>query len=215
MSAKLIQAVAVTAELCGRTFSEAAARVFVMDLGAYPEEQVIKALTRCRKEVRGVLTVSDVINRLDDGRPGAEEAWAMLPKSEAESAVWTDEMREAYAVASSLLAQGDEIAARMAFKESYQRRVIDARDAGTVVRWEATLGTDRHLRERAVTRAVEAGRLTHDHAMLLLPAPEAYAPEIVGLLAGPNKVSGPPEEIKRRLAELRSELAQKRGRHDI
>ena len=40
-SKALIQAVAVTAELCGRTFSEPAARVFVEDLAAYPEAAVL------------------------------------------------------------------------------------------------------------------------------------------------------------------------------
>ena len=62
----LLEAVAVTAELCGRTFSEPAARVFVADLAAYPEDAVLKALTRCRKEVRGALTVADVVQRIDD-----------------------------------------------------------------------------------------------------------------------------------------------------
>lgn len=209
MSPELIQAVAVTAELCGRTFSEAAARVFVMDLAAYPEEQVIRALARCRKEVRGILTISDVVSRLDDGRPGAEEAWAMLPKSEHDSAVWTEEMREAYAVASPLLHAGDEIAARMAFKEVYQHQVMDARDRCEPVHWTATLGHDARGRESAVARAVEMGRISHEHAQNLLPAPASYNPEIVGLLAGPGKVSGPPEHIRQRLTELRDQISKK------
>ena len=212
MSPELIKAVAVTAELCGRTFSEPAARMFVSDLSAYPEDQVIRALARCRKEVRGVLTVSDVVSRLDDGRPGAEEAWAMLPKAESESAVWTDEMRESYAIARPLLSAGDEVAARMAFKEAYQRRVIDARDRCAPVRWEATLGTDPGQREQALERAVEMGRLTREHANNLLPAPKDYAPEIAGLLAGPGRASGPPEEIRKRLADLRAQLLARRAR---
>ena len=53
-SVELIQAVAVTAELCGRVFSEGAARTFVSDLAAYPEPAVLKALTRCRREVKGM-----------------------------------------------------------------------------------------------------------------------------------------------------------------
>lgn len=209
-SIELIQAVAVTAELCGRSFSEPAARMFVSDLSAYPENQVLRALTRCRKEVRGVLTVADVISRLDDGRPGVEEAWSMIPRSEEESVVWTEEMREAFAVACPLLEEGDEVAARMAFKEVYQRKVIDARDRCLPVSWTASLGHDKRLREEAINRAVEHGRLTAGHAAGLLPAPEQYSPEIVGLLTGPGSVSGPPQHIRERLAQLRAEMRKAR-----
>ena len=79
---ELIKAVAVTAELCGRVFSPEAAAVFVSDLETYPEKALIRALARCRREVKGMLTVQDVLTRLDDGRPGVEEAWAMLPHDE-------------------------------------------------------------------------------------------------------------------------------------
>lgn len=212
-SSNLIDAVAVTAELCGRSFSDAAARVFVMDLAAYPESQVIKALTRCRKEVRGILTVADVISRLDDGRPGVEEAWAMLPKTEADSAVWTDEMCEAAAVAAPLLAAGDEIAARMAFKEVYLRKIIEARDQGIRVNWTATLGHDPRGREATLARAVEMGRLTHDHAQSLLPAPkDGVHQAIAGLLAAPagSRVI-PPDELKRKIAELKEKITHGGG----
>jgi hypothetical protein len=181
-SAALLEAVAVTAELCGRTFSEPAARVFVSDLSAYPERQVIAALTRCRKECRGLLTIADVVSRLDDGRPGVEEAWAMLPKSESDTAVWTDEMRQAFGIAGPLLEQ-DPIAARMAFKESYLALVAKARDAGRPVEWTATLGHDAGARDGALLLAVEHGRLTLERAREyapMLPAPKADLLAMVG-----------------------------------
>ena len=171
-SKALLEAVAVTAELCGRVFSEAAARVFVADLSAYPEHQVMGALTRCRKECKGLLTVADVVSRLDDGRPGAEEAWAMIPKTESGTAVWTTEASQAFGVAVRLLDCGDEVAARMAFKETYSRMVAQARDAGEPVQWHVSLGHDVHARTGPVLEAVKAGRITSDHAMGLLPAPE-------------------------------------------
>lgn len=172
----LLEAVAVTAELCGRTFSEPAARVFVADLAAYPEGAVLKALTRCRKEVRGALTVADVVQRIDDGRPGPDEAWAQLPKNEGDSAVWSAEMSEAFAIASPLLADGDAIAARMAFREAYKRLCEAARDAGQPVQWTPTLGHDPRGRVAAVERAVQLGRLSAATAQALLPAPSAPVP---------------------------------------
>lgn len=182
-SVALIQAVAVTAELCGRTFSEPAARVFVDDLGAYPEPAVMAALRRCRREVRGVLTVQDVVSRLEDGRPGAEEAWALLPKSEAESVVWSTEMAEALRLAQPLLDDGDRVGARMAFKEAYARLVAAARDAGVPVRWTASLGHEPRGRAAAVLQAVELGRLPAAHAQQYLPAPELH-PSITKALGG-------------------------------
>lgn len=183
-SAKLLEAVAVTAELCGRVFSEAAARVFVSDLAAYPEPAVIKALARCRKEVKGALTVQDVVSRLDDGRPGPEEAWALLPFDESQSAVWTDEMRIAFGPAIALFEAGDKTGARFAFKEAYIKAVNEARDAGKAVNWTPTLGTDPHGREKVITEAAAAGKLPIEYAQQFVPALEAPAPEIVALIGG-------------------------------
>lgn len=169
-SAALLKAIVVTSELCGRTFSEAAAIVFVSDLSAYPEQQVLKALVRCRKEVRGVLTMQDVISRLDDGRPGVEEAWAMLPITESQSAVWTTEMAQAFGVVVGLIDSGDKIAARMAFKETYMMQVGQARDAGAPVSWHVTLGHDIHGRESVLMAAVDKGRISYDKAREFVPA---------------------------------------------
>lgn len=187
-SAQLLEAVAVTAELCGRTFSEPAARVFVADLSGYPERQVLGALTRCRKEVRGLLTVADVVQRLDDGRPGPDEAWAMLPRSEADSVVWTDEMAHAYAIAGPMMDQ-DRNAARLGFREAYSRAVNAAREVRKPVSWSPSLGHDPRGREAALLRAAELGRLSHEHANALLPAPAEIAPEIAALLPTPKRVA--------------------------
>ena len=169
----LVQAIAVTSELCGRTLSPEAAKIFVADLAPYPELQVAAALVRCRKEVRGMLTLSDVISRLDDGRPGVEEAWAMLPMSERQSAVWTTEMSLAFGIALPLIGAGEIVAARMAFKETYLRLVSQARDAARPVQWLATLGHDPAGRESVLLQAVSLGRLTFAEAQMHLPTPIA------------------------------------------
>jgi hypothetical protein len=178
-STELLEAVAVTAELCGRSFSEPAARMFMTDLAAYPEPAVVKALARCRKEVRGALTVQDVVSRLDDGRPGPEEAWSLMPMSEAQSVVWTDEMAGAWSVALPLLEEGDKVAARMAFKESYTRLVNEARDSGKPVNWLASLGFDPRGRDVALAEAVSRGRISLGFAQQFAPALEAPAPEVL------------------------------------
>ena len=183
-SSQLLEAVAVTAELCGRVFTPAAAKVFIGDLEAYPERQVLGALRRCRREVRGVLSVQDVVTRLDDGRLGAEEAWAMLPKTEADSVVWTAEMAEALRTAQPLLDDGDRVGARMAFKQAYDRLVAAARDAGRPADWQVSLGHDPQGRQEALRVAVECGRLPLAYAQTVCPSLPAPTPEVQALLEG-------------------------------
>lgn len=179
-SSELYQAIAVTAELTGTTMSEGAARVMASDLSLYPLEQVLGALTRCRKEVRSRLTIADVIQRLEDGRPGPEEAWAMLPKDESSSVVWTREMQQAWAVASGLIAEGETVQARMAFLEHYRTQVQRARDEGVPVNWTPSLGHSPSGRESVLREAVEKGRLTAQHVAGLLPHnSDQYAPELL------------------------------------
>src|SRR5262245_18509616 len=99
------------------------------ELAHFPEGQVHGALRRCRRECSR-LTLAVVLERIDDGRPLVEEAFAMLPRTEAESVVWTEEMRQAFGSARALFAARDHVAARMAFKERYVQLVQRARDQG-------------------------------------------------------------------------------------
>lgn len=168
MSVALVKALAVTCELTGTTMTEAAAEVMVEDLKLYPEQQVLKALHRCRRELRGHLTLHDILTRLEDGRPGPEEAWAMLPRGEEASVVWTTEMQQAYGVALPLLQEGDVVAARMAFLERYRALVQAARDSGAAPVWQPSLGTDQFGRAAALETAVRLGRIEQNHAHALL-----------------------------------------------
>lgn len=167
---EILQALGVVCELTGTKLSEAATRVFADDLSLYPEEQVLGALARCRKEIRGRLTLTDVISRLDDGRPGPEEAWAIISSALADeriTVVWTEEMALASGPARAIIE--DRVAARMAFLESYRRLVQRARDDGEPVRWSQSLGYDVHARAGPLLEAVRLGRLPESHVAKLLP----------------------------------------------
>lgn len=169
MDRRLLEALAVTIELTGTQASEAAIRIMAADLSAYPLNQVLGALRRCRLELKGRLTVAEVVSRLDDGRPGPEEAWAMIPHDEAGSVVWTAEMAQAFGVAQPLIACNDLVAARMAFTERYRALVSAARSDGVPPQWSPSFGTDRFGREDAVSTAVQKGRMLPNHAQQLLP----------------------------------------------
>lgn len=173
-SPQLVRAVMVTAELTSTALSEPAARVLVADLARYPEAQVLRALERCRRELPSgrKLTVSEIVLRLDDGRPTAEEAWAMIPRDERRTVVWTEEMVTAWGVALPLLAEGEPIPARMAFRDAYLKACAEAKDAGRPVRWQVSPGTDAQEREAVIVDAVARGRLEPRRAVLHLPGYE-------------------------------------------
>lgn len=109
----------------------------------------------------------------DDGRPGAEEAWAiaLTAEDETDTVVWTAEIAEAFALCRPVLARGDEVGARMSFKEAYLRSVVTARAARRPVQWSACLGWDQAKRSVALEKAVRSGLLPAPAVAGLLPAP--------------------------------------------
>ncbi len=161
-------ALTVTAEVMQQQFSPAALLVMAEDLAIYDIHAVKEALVRVRRECNR-LSLSAIIERIDDGRPGVEEAWAMLPRDESQTVIWTEEIAEAYGVCAPLLTEGDVVAARMAFKEKYVVLLAQARANARPVKWQATLGADKAAREDALKIAVETGKLSVHYARSLLP----------------------------------------------
>lgn len=168
----VLEALAVTAEITGTQLSPGATRVFASDIARYPERQILVALERCRREVRGRLTVADVLGRLDDGRPGPDEAYAMLPHGEGDTVVWTEEMVAAWAIAREA---EDRVGARLAFLAAYRTEVQRARDAARPVKWSVSMGSDPTSRAHALEDAVRRGRISPPHAESLLPGASAAA----------------------------------------
>lgn len=165
---KIAEGVAVTAELCGASPSDIAIEHIVNELAGLTEKVIESAL---RKVARGGrFSLAKVLDAIDDGRPGVEEAWAMMPSDEASTVVWTKEMAAAFYACAPLLEEGDKIAARMVFKEKYPVLVANARDAGLGVNWTATLGHDPENRESVLRDAVMRGKLSKDSALKSLPS---------------------------------------------
>lgn len=227
MSAEqLLQAVAVTAELTQTQMSSVAQVSMVEELLSCDFNAVITALVRCRRELRnGGFTLGAVMERIEDGRPGSDEAWAiaMEAQDEAMTVVWCDEMRQAFAVARPVLSEGDKVGARMAFKNAYERLVRDAKMQNKPARWYPSLGWDADHRRAVLTQAVEIGKLSAQSVAGLLPAPAGVGP-VVALLLGNN--AGAPlrlasangealpadesAEVARRCGEIRENLSRAR-----
>ena len=141
----------------------------------------------------------------DDGRPGAEEAFAIALRSddEAETIVWTAEMSSAWAIASPVQNSGDKVGARMAFKEAYARLIEEARRLRRPVKWAPSLGHDASRRDIALTTAHAAGLLTGPAPVLMI----APAATLDTVLDGDHV----PAHVREVLAELRARLVLQRA----
>lgn len=209
---EIVKGIAVTAELTGSTLSPEAMKAMATDLAAeYPESAILQALSRCRRELSGRLTQSAVIERIDqaDGRPSANEAWglALSAFNEALTVVLNDEIGKAMAAARPVMDGGDEVGARMAFRDTYDRVVRQNRAIGFKPKWYPSLGHDPLLRVDAIKLAEERGLLTHSQAMTYLPAPitaedQARGAVIAGLLTGTVAPMPKDPEFKARVSQL-------------
>lgn len=154
-------------------------RIWWASLQAFDISTVSAAFSQYAQRGKFAPKPSDILEIIDrmnpDGRPGADEAWAMIPKDEYTSAVLTDEMASALAVAQPLLNDGDKIAARMAFKDAYSRIVDSNKLAGILPKWFPSLGMDEGGRASVIADAVRLGRLGVSHAIGLV-SPDSVAP---------------------------------------
>ncbi len=197
MRPDLIKMIASTFEACSATdLSDGAKELVVSALEEYPDAALEKALTRCVKEVRGRLSPALIIDRIDDGRPGPEEAWAMVDHmygNESASVVWTDDMAACFFLVCN---SSSKITARMAFMEKYRKSVASSKAEGRPIKWKTSLGTDPDERERVVREAVTKNRLTAGRAHELIPGLPPLSTDEKTLLFEGKSDDLSPEETK-------------------
>ncbi|MBU0917862.1 MAG: hypothetical protein KKD97_16065 [Gammaproteobacteria bacterium] len=185
-SPKVIKTLRATVELLGLSMSDDAAEIFVEDISGFPDHQIIGALARCRKEVRGRLTPRDVIDRLEDGRLSPDEAWAQVPKSEYDSIVWTNEMAHAWSMAAPAWADGDRVAAARAFRDAYVKAVSYSRDNRIPAEWSVSLGSDRQQAFNVVEAAVRNKQISLKMGLDVVPdLPNINSQEVLKAIAAP------------------------------
>jgi hypothetical protein len=108
----------------------------------YSIDSFKSALNRAVTETKGRLTPNSVMQFLPCplGHPTVEEAWNAAPKTERESAYVTDEIMAAISAADDSIARGDMVAARMCFREVYERNINEARIMNKPARFWLTEG---------------------------------------------------------------------------
>jgi len=169
------------ADYHGADFSPQKVLWLVEDLEGYGVDVIEASWRKYRKSDRGrfMPTAFDLIANIQDGRPTAVEAFAMLPHGEDDTVVWTDEMREAWNAAKSHLREKRSSLAYSAFKDRYESLVLEARKNRLEPKWCVSRGISGGSCDAILADAVQKGRISLDYAQQF--APELRGPERLAL----------------------------------
>ena len=184
----------------GKSFSETNMRFVFEAFEPYPLEFIKQATTQYSRREKFAPSPSDIISLMETGnkRPTADEAWGIVPKSERESAVWTDEMATAWLSASPLYYDGDKIGARMTFKAVYERECNESLVMNKSIRWWLSRGDDKAHLKTTVERAKIDGKLARHQAESILLGLDSPKTTVSALIAK----SSVEESKKKNLAEM-------------
>lgn len=168
---RFLSAITACAETFGKPLSDAQLTLWWKLLGSYTIDDVERgfhAHLLSADRGRFMPVPADIVFQIEirsSDRPTSDEAWAMVPRDEDTTAVLTRETLRALSVAQPLLNEGDQVAARMAFRDAYAREVRESKDAGRPVQWQISLGHDSYGRPGALLEAVELGRIGAESAL--------------------------------------------------
>ena len=165
---KIAELIDATAEILGSQIKPQIIKIMCDDLSDYEFNDIQTALTACRREVKGRLSLKDIIDRLPkkaDELPSADEAWGLVHDfdNEQKTIIAPTIAFEAGRCGAFNLISTDKVAARMAFKEAYNRLIPNYK--GKSIRYEVSLSDDKEERRTALIQAVEDGRITKQYAL--------------------------------------------------
>lgn len=208
MSAEILKAIMlITAEYDLPAFTEERIKMWEQALSSFPLGSVRNSITSHITSSSYKPQLADIVKgceaQEDSNWLGAEEAWALAPKSESESAMVTPEIAEALA---SISRMNDPISSRMAFKETYLRLVAKSKIKRLQPRYFASLGTDINGRVSMLAHAVKTNKISLDAATALVPELSIDLVKMCGaknhpLLAPPDKNGQ--EKVKTLLLQLK------------
>ena len=213
MKTEIAKAIALlTAEYDLPAFSPDRIAMWMNALSCFPRGSVTKSAENYMRTNKFKPQLADIVQgcmtQVPNAWLSADEAWALMPKSEMDSCMLTDETAQAMAAASPLLEAGDRVAARMAFRGAYERLIETAKVEGRQPVFFPSLGNDVPGRAAMLGAAVKAGQYQLEAALNIAPE---FAREIVQLagvqkhplLVAPNEQDR--AKVKALLLTLRAE----------
>lgn len=198
--------------------SDNAVKLVFSLLSIYPLQDVLTALHKHAMDPDNgqfapkpadIVKIIDGSNDALQGWLGPNEAWSMvLPlRNERESGVATNIMLEAL---NACRYCEDDISARMAFIEAYNRITTKAKSCGEVPQWRVSLGFEKSRHQEVVEQAISDGLITHEYAVKLLPGmrqPELSADRLIESAAQAAEKS---PAAKKALDDIRGMLKKKK-----
>jgi len=170
----VIKALAIAAELTNTNWSEPAIKTVLYKLKDYDSKKVVGAIESAIETIKGRLTLAAIMERLPDplGYRTPEVSWGTVSRllsSEDNTGFLCDQEFSAMGACIDLYLDGDKIAARMAYLESYKTMLADVKVAKIPAAFRISPGRDPHQREAAIKEALANGLIGQDKAALLLP----------------------------------------------
>ncbi|UOD28762.1 hypothetical protein INH39_25475 [Massilia violaceinigra] len=206
MKTEIAKAIALlTAEYDLPAFSPDRIAMWMEALCHFPRGSVTKSAENYMRTNKFKPQLADIVQgcvaQMPNAWLSADEAWALMPKSEMDSCMLTNESAQAMAAASPLLEAGDRIAARMAFRAAYERLVENAEIEGRQPAFFPSFGDDVPGRARMLGAAVRAGQYQLEAAINTVPE---FAHEIVQLAGVPKHplLAAPSQQGRERLGAL-------------
>lgn len=179
LKADTIAMIVLTSEICGGSRWSDDVGLYIKDqIEHYGDTAVRYALKRCQLEVKGLLSLADIIARIPDGRPPVAVAYAQVSGSEADTFITTDEVLAAWGAAQRT--DGDKFAQKQAFDSAYREICAQNRINGIFPRQIVSIGQDRARAEAVIRAAVKEGTLQPTD-----PVAAQYFPEEVARAALP------------------------------
>lgn len=159
--AKFSRIMATMAEVYGRTLTPEMTAVYWSVFNRYPIEDIEQAARKHVETAKFFPSPAELLEYMPSARTnqhiGGDEAWSIVIDSfdEQSTVVMTQQIAEARGIALPIYQSGDEIGARVAFRDAYNRII---KTAGDPV-WFVSAGHDAARRVDAIAKAVSMGRL--------------------------------------------------------
>lgn len=170
-SVKFLEFLQGCALVYGKDISVIQAKIFFNALAEYSFSDVEKSFNMHIKKSKFFPTPADIIENIPKNmfltHIGADEAWqrALTAMDEATTVILNEEILKAREIAMDIYYSGDKVGARMAFKDAYNRVILE----NPKPNWFVSLGHDKDPRFDEVAKAVESGLIGYQQGLSMLP----------------------------------------------